>query len=157
MQWGRIPAQAATGLEARLLAKHYFDARILRAKNTPGRLALAPGQEVVLSSVGLVDGPMGSSDPRTDFPEVLNPIPGQEGIEGAKDVEPCEARANSKTGCAFAEVSKFNIAVDVVYFEDGTIWGNYGFGYALPTPDGIFQRVDARDFPGAAGPASRHD
>src|SRR5208282_927334 len=73
MQWGRIPAQAATGLEARLLAKHYFDARILRAKNTPGRLALAPGQEVVLSSVGLVDGPMGSLDPRTDFPEVLNP------------------------------------------------------------------------------------
>ena len=48
---------------------------------------------------------------------------------------------------AFAEVSKFNIGVDVVHFEDGTIWGNYGYGYATPNPDGIFTRVSAEGRP----------
>lgn len=68
------------------------------------------------------------------------------------DTEPCLDRINSKKGCAFSEVSMFNIGVDVVFFEDGSIWGNYGYGYALPGPDGIFKRVDARDFAGFVAP-----
>jgi hypothetical protein len=70
----------------------------------------------------------------------MNGIVYEEGIEEAKGAEPCLERINSKKGCAFAEVSKFNIGIDVVYFDDGTIWGNYGYGYAIPNPDGIFTR-----------------
>jgi hypothetical protein len=157
IHWGRIPPRAATGLESRFRAEGRWGSPVLDA-NTPLQsrpwLVLGPGQVATLSmSVG-VDGMIGSMDPRTDFSNVINTVLRTEGIEEATGEEPCTARANSKTGCAFAEVSKFNIGVDVVYFEDGTIWGNYGYGYALPNPDGIFRRVDAQDFPGIVSPAS---
>jgi hypothetical protein len=160
MQWGRIPPEAATGLVAQLRAHNIWGSSPVLSLHVPlearARLAWPPGQAVELSPAGRVDGMAGATDPRGGFPDVLNGILGREGIAEAQDEDPCEARAHSRTGCAFAEVSKFNIAVDVVYFGDGTLWGNYGYGYALPTPDGIFQRVDARDFPGAENPTSKN-
>ena len=68
-------------------------------------------------------------------------------------LEPCGAGANSKTGCAFSQVSKFNIGLDVVYFEDGTVWGNYGYGYAFPNPDGTYARIRTDDSQAAPSPA----
>ncbi len=159
MQWGRIPPEAATGLVEQLRAQHSWTSPVLSLDvplEARTRLAWPSGQAVELSPAGRVDGMSGATDPRGGFPNVLNGILGREGIAEAQDEDPCEARANSRTGCAFAEVSKFNIAVDVVYFGDGTLWGNYGYGYALPTPDGIFRRVDARDFPGAKNPTSKN-
>lgn len=154
VHWGRIPALTASGLEARYRAeaKGMFGDRAPLQGNE--WLRLAPGQEAILSLAGRVEGVWASTDPRHPFSNNMNGILYQEGLEVARDTEPCDVRANTKTGCAFAEVSKFNIGVDVVYFEDGTIWGNYGYGYALPNPDGIFTRVDAHDFPGIATPAS---
>src|SRR5208283_666773 len=105
-----------------------------------------PGEEITLSLADRGEGIWGGTDPRP-FSNVLNPTLRWEGLDEATGEKPCRERANSKTGCAFAKVSKFNIGIDIVYFEDGTIWGNYGYGYALPNPDGIFTRVDARDFP----------
>jgi len=125
--------------------------RILRQGNGP--LQLAPGEEVTLPTADGVEGMTIGTDPRGGLADIMSGIVSWEGLEEAKDAEPCSARRNSRRGCAFAEVSKFNIGIDVVYFEDGTIWGNYGFGYALPNPDGIFTRVDARDFPGIVSPA----
>ena len=101
---------------------------------------MGPGEEVTLSPAARVDGIGAITHPRKVFSNVMNGILFEEGIEEAKDTEPCRARANPKTGCAFAEVSRFNIGVDVVYFEDGTIRGTYGYGYALPNLDGIFTR-----------------
>jgi hypothetical protein len=84
----------------------------------------------------------------------MNAILYEEGLEEAKDARPCAERANSKTGCAFADVQKFNFGIDIVYFDDGTIWGNYGYGYATPNPDGIFTRVSAEGCPLVGGAAS---
>jgi len=155
LHWGLIPAYAASGLQSRYRAEskgRYGDRALLQGRAS---LLLAPGAEVTLSADGRVDGMAVGVDPRGGlFPSVMNGILSQEGIEEAKDAEPCAERSLSKTGCAFAEVSKFNIAVDVVYFDDGTIWGNYGYGYAIPNPDGIFTRVNARESPGIADPAS---
>jgi len=152
LHWGLIPAMTASGLEdryarARARGENW---RILRQGKDP--LRLAPGEEIALSPDGRDEGTWGFTDPRHGVTDSMNGIVGREGIDDARDTEPCEERANSKTGCAFAEVSKFNIGVDVVYFEDGTIWGNYGYGYALPNPDGIFTRVDAQHFPGLVSP-----
>jgi len=154
LHWGRVPALTASGLEARYHAEatgRYGDRALLQGEEW---LRLAPGEEVTLSLAGRVDGMAVITDPRTDFSNVMNGILHAEGIEEARDTEPCTDRANSKTGCAFAEVSKFNVGTDVVYFEDGTIWGNYGYGYARPNPDGVFTRVDAHDVPGLVSPAS---
>ena len=154
LHWGTIPALTASGLEGRYRAEakgRYEDRTLLQGKEW---LRLAPGDEVTLSLAGRVDGMAVPTDSREDFLGVMNRILYAEGIEEARDTAPCTDRANSKTGCAFAEVSKFNIGIDVVYFEDGTIWGNYGYGYALPNPDGIFTRVDAHDVPGLVRPAS---
>jgi hypothetical protein len=154
LHWGRVPALTASGLEARYRAEakgFYGDRALLQGEE---RLRVAPGEEVTLSLAGRVDGMAVITDPRTDFSDVMNRILHAEGIEEARDTEPCTDRANSKTGCAFAEVSKFNVGTDVVYFEDGTIWGNYGYGYARPNPDGVFTRVDAHDVPGLVSPAS---
>ena len=147
LHWGLIPALTASGLEARYRAeaKGLFGDRA--ALQGTERLWLPPAGEVTLSLAGRVDGVIGHLDPRHPFSNVMNGTLYAEGIEEARDAEPCVDRANSKTGCAFAEASKFNIGVDIVYFEDGTIWGNYGYGYALPNPDGIFTRVDAHDLP----------
>jgi hypothetical protein len=76
-----------------------------------------------------------------------------EGLDEAKDTQPCvTTRQYSGLGCAFAEVPKFNIGVDIVYFEDGTIWGNYGYGYGLPNPDGIFSRLNENGTPVTGSP-----
>lgn len=155
LHWGVIPGLTASGLEARLEARDPAEAGQSILLNGQEPLRLAPGDEITLSLHGRVDERMsGFSSPRANLSDVMNGIVFREGIEEARDTEPCNIRASSKTGCAFAEVSKFNIGLDMVYFEDGTIWGNYGYGYALPNPDGIFTRVDARDFPGIAGPGS---
>lgn len=152
LHWGLIPALTASGLEARYRAEArgmFGDRALLRGKEW---LRLAPGEQVTLSLAGSVDGGGAHTDPRKGLSDTMNGIVYREGLEEAKDTEPCVRRASSKTGCAFAEVSKFNVGVDVVYFEDGTIWGNYGYGYALPNPDGIFTRVDERDLQGGHKP-----
>lgn len=149
LHWGLIPGPAASGLEAR----YGEDGLTLLQGETPFRLE--PGDEITLSPAGRFDVGLASTDPRDGgFSNIMTYIVGDEAIDEARDTEPCEDRADSETGCAFAEVSKFNIGVDIVYFEDGTIWGNYGYGYALANPDGIFTRVDERDFPGLVSPAS---
>ncbi len=154
LHWGSIPGIAASGLEARFRAeaRGIFGDRVLLQGKHP--LRLAPGEEATLSLADGVEEGWGGLDPRAGVPELMNGIVFREGLEEAKNTEPCLERRRSKTGCAFAEVSKFNIAVQVVYFEDGTIWGNYGYGYALPNPDGIFTRVDAHDVPGMVSPGS---
>ena len=158
LHWGLVPGSAASGLEARYRAEArglFGDRIVLQGK---GRLLLVPGEEVTLSPADCVDGAehgRGSiSDPRHGPTDVMNGILFDEGIDEAQDTDPCEERANSKTGCAFAEVPKFNVGLDIVYFDDGTIWGNYGYGYAIPNPDGIFTRVEAHGSPRIASPAS---
>ena len=117
-------------------------------------LLVVPGAELTLSADGRTIGMMDGLPPRAAFPSLINAIVRQEGLDEAKNVEPCETRANSKTGCAFAEVPKFNFGIDVVYFEDGTIWGNYGYGYATPNPDGFFTRVNVHGASGITDPRS---
>lgn len=155
LHWGRIPAPALRGLEVRYgaEAKGIFGDRIpLQGKEG---LQVAPGEEITLSSAGRDDGVWIDMDPRKGARGAADGLVGAEGIEEAEGVEPCaERHGHSKTGCTFREVPKFNIGVDIVYFEDGTIWGNYGYGYALPNPDGIFTRVDERHFPGFVKPTS---
>lgn len=154
LHWGLIPGWTKSGLEARYRAEAkgiYGDRAPLEGEDP---LRLAAGEEIAL-----VPGRQGGVlwprlNPRHPFSEVVNQLLHYEGIEESTGTEPCSHRENSKTGCAFAEVSKFNVGVDIVYFEDGTIWGNYGYGYALPNPDGIFTRVDERDFPGIVRQAS---
>ena len=106
-----------------------------------GKLRLEPGQEMTLSIAGRAETLLTETDPRTAFSRFMNRIVRHEGIQEATNTKPCEERANSRSGCAFSEVSKFNIGIDVVYFDDGTIWGNYGFGYATPNPSGAITRV----------------
>ncbi|MGD0694771.1 MAG: hypothetical protein ABSB82_07935 [Terriglobia bacterium] len=155
LHWGLIPSMTASGVEARYTRARARgeEWRILRQGNGP--LRLAPGEEITLSPADRVEGIWGGIDPRAGVPEIMSGIVSREGFEEAKNTEPCLERRRSKTGCAFAEAPKFNIGIDVVYFEDGTIWGNYGFGYALPDPDGIFTRVNAGDLPGIVSPAPR--
>jgi hypothetical protein len=144
--WGLIPAMAASGLEARYRAD---DRRPEGRRASPegvllqGKqgLKIAPGEEVPLSLVGRGDGWTAVTEPKHPFTDHINGILYQEGIEEARDTEPCARRANSETGCAFAKISKFNIGIVVAYFEDGTIWGNFGYGYAEPGPGGIFART----------------
>jgi hypothetical protein len=152
MHWGRIPALAASGLEARYAraraeGKHWR--KLLEGKE---RLRIGPGEEITLSADSRVDGILLDAGPRKPFSVNLDSILYAEGIEEAKDTEPCALRHGSKDGCAFTEVSKFNVGIDIVYFEDGTIWGNYGYGYAQPNPDGIYTRVDAHDSTGLLNP-----
>ena len=150
LHWGLIPALTASGLEARY-ARYRAEGKQRILLEGQGLLRLVPGEEMTLSLAGRTDGILVHTDPRKPFTNVMSDIVHNESIEEAKDTEPCVDRARSKTGCAFAEVSKFNIGLDIVYFEDGTIWGNYGYGYAVPNPDGIFTRVDAH---GIAKPVS---
>lgn len=157
LQWGRIPAAAATGLETRLRAHHALPSAILDDTAPPERrplLALTPGGEISLSRDGRAEGLIAFTDPSRPFSETMLRVLVNEGMDEAKDTEPCLARRGSKLGCAFAEVSEFNVGIDIVYFENGTIWGNYGYGYAVPGPDGIFKRVDAHYSPGVASPDS---
>jgi hypothetical protein len=151
VSWGQIPAETASGLrdryraEQRRVSPYIEEGAPLEGK---GWLQLPPGQEITLSLAYRGDSWLTVTDPRKDFSNSMSVILHTEGIEEAKEAEPCSERISSKKGCAFSQVSKFNIGLDVVHFSDGTIWGNYGYGYALPNPDGIFKRVDARDFPG---------
>jgi len=116
--------------------------RILLQGNEP--LQFGPGEQIALSLAGRGDGFLAHTDPRHPFTNVVNGLVFNEGIDEARDTEPCRDRRNSKIGCAFSKVSKFNIGLGIVYFEDGTIWGNYGYGYAVPNPDGIYTRLEAR-------------
>ena len=142
LHWGFIPDRAAAGLRSRYNAEARPDRAVVQGKEP---LRLVPGGQVTLTSIGRVLGIGALTDPRHGVYDSVTGFLWGEGIEEAKDEQPCEWRANSKTGCAFAEVSKFNFGIDVVYFDDGTIWGNFGYGYALPNADGIFTRVNARD------------
>ncbi len=144
LHWGLIPPMTASCLEARY-AQARADGeywRVLRQGRGP--LQLPPGEEITLSLADRGEGLWGGTDPRP-FSNVLNPTLRWEGLDEATGEKPCRERANSQTGCAFAKVSKFNIGIDIVYFEDGTIWGNFGFGYGLPNPDGIFTRVSEQE------------
>jgi hypothetical protein len=153
VSWGRIPAETASGLKARYLAEGRRvsppGVEVGAPLEGKGLLRLEPGWEMPVSLTGRGDSLVTVTDPRHGFSDSMNVILHEEGIEEAKDAQPCLERINSKKGCAFSEVSKFNIGIDVVHFEDGTIWGNYGYGYAVPNPDGIFTRVNAHDSPGA--------
>jgi hypothetical protein len=157
LHWGLVPETAASALRSRYASwakGDYGDGsrKLLQGRNA---LLLAPGEEVTLSAelpaIWMVGGIAAEG---SHFPSPMNGILFEEGIEDAKDARPCAERANSRTGCAFAEVPKFNFGVDVVYFEDGTIWGNYGYGYATPNPDGIFTRVNTHDTPDNGSPPS---
>ena len=154
LHWGLIPGSARSGLEARYraVARGVYGDRVPLEGKEP--LRMVPGKEITLSWDGRVAGGA-HMDTRRRFADVVSLFLFNEGIEEATDTELCILRAysNPNKGCAFAEVPKFSIALDIVYFEDGTIWGNYGYGYALPNPDGIFTRVDATHFPGIASPA----
>jgi hypothetical protein len=151
VSWGRIATETLRGLKARYLAEGrrvspYVEEGVpLEGK---GLLRLESGWEMPVSVAGRGDSWLTVTDPRKGFSDSMNGILYQEGIEEARGGQPCLERRNSKNGCAFSEVSKFNIGLDVVHFEDGTIWGNYGYGYALPRSDGIFERVGVRNFPG---------
>ncbi|HEV2350162.1 MAG TPA: hypothetical protein VG028_09995 [Terriglobia bacterium] len=155
LHWGRMPAMTASGLRARNRATGRVDPPGFpdgKPLQGTGWLRFAPGEEIELSVAGRSDGFLTVTDPRHGFSDSMNLILYEEGLEEAQDTEPCDNRRASKQGCAFREVSKFNIGLDVVYFEDGTIWGNYGYGYALPNPDGIFTRAEPRDFLGGLKP-----
>ncbi|MBZ5670301.1 MAG: hypothetical protein LAO04_11295 [Acidobacteriia bacterium] len=152
LHWGLVPAVTASGLGARYRAEatgKYGDRALLHGK---GSLQLGAGQEIELSPAGRVDGMMGGTDPRSGFSVTLDGILYAEGIEEARDAEPCSSRHALRRGCAFADVSKFNIGIDIVYFEDGTIWGNYGYGYAKPNADGIYTRLGGDDPPSIVAP-----
>jgi len=150
LHWGLIPGMTASGLEARF-ARYRAEGRQRTLREGRGPFRLAPGEEMTLSPAESFEGIWDEMEPRKPAWDIMNTIVASEGIDEARGERPCVDRMHSKTGCAFAEVRKFNIGIDIVYFEDGTIWGNYGFGYALPNPDGIFTRVDALHFPGIAG------
>lgn len=155
LQWGRIPASVATGLEVRLRAINVLSSPILdvpaTAQTRPWR-GLPSGEDAVLSQDGRRDGLLSMITTR-GLSHLMNTIVHNEGLDEARDAEPCVAvRQYWRFGCAFAEVQKFNVGLDVVYFEDGTIWGNYGYGYALPNPDGIFTRLEGHDSSSAARP-----
>jgi hypothetical protein len=150
LHWGRIPAQLAAALRGR----HEAEGRGRVPLQGEQPLQIAPGQEVTLSLAGRGEGYMTRTDPFKPLQNVMNGILASEGIEVASGTEPCAVRFYSKTGCGFVEPSKFNIGIDIVYFEDGTIWGNYGYGYATPNSDGIYTRVETADSPGAPDPAS---
>jgi hypothetical protein len=158
LHWGLVPVATASGLRSRYAAwveaMGRRDVRPLLQGTKD--LLLPPGGEMTLSADGRGDSMVGGTGQGgRKYPAPLNAILWAEGIEEAKDARPCDERNNRETGCAFAEVSKFNIGVDVVHFEDGTIWGNYGYGYATPNPDGIFTRVSAEGCPlggAASGP-----
>ncbi len=136
--WGMIPAPAASGLQSRYKDEAIHGARaVVEGKEL---LRVGPGNVVTLSEAGRVYGIGAITDPRHGVSDIVNGLLYQDGIEEAKGTAPCAERVNSKTGSAFAEVSAFNIGIDVVYFDDGTIWGNYGYGYATPNPDRIFTR-----------------
>ncbi|MGO8736359.1 MAG: hypothetical protein ACLQVM_26600 [Terriglobia bacterium] len=157
LHWGLVPHATASGLRSRYAAwveahRSRDDRPLLQGTKA---LLLPPGGELTLSADGRGDSMVGGTDQRgRKYPGPLNWILSQEGIEEAKGARTCDERNNPKTGCAFAEVPKFNIGVDVVYFEDGTIWGNYGYGYATPNPNGIFTRVSAEGCPLTGGAAS---
>ena len=151
MHWGRMPAQVVSALQAG------YDANGTELIPLQGKepLQFAPGEQIALSLPGRVDGfsvHKGWTEP-PQFTGIVNGILSREGIAEARDAEPCRMRAISQTGCAFAKVSEFNIGLDIVYFEDGSIWGNYGYGYALPNPDGIHTRVQAHDSQGSLSAA----
>ncbi len=150
--WGRIPAGTASGLQARYRPEakgEYGDRFPLEGKRS---LQLGSGEQLELLAADRVVGVGEMTDPRLGAGYYLFRILYEEGIEEAKGAKPCVERRNSKTGCAFADIPKFNVAIDIVYFDDGTIWGNFGYGYARPNPDGIYTRVNVPDPPGAAGP-----
>jgi len=148
LHWGLVPAATASGLQSRFAVDKWRDGLHNAVPQGTKPLLLPPGGELALSADGRRDGMVGGTTQiPSHFPAPLNAILWEEGINEAKGAQPCEERANSKTGCSFAEVSKFNIGIDVVYFDDGTIWGNYGYGYATPNPDGIFTRVSEQGCP----------
>jgi len=157
LHWGLVPAATASGLRSRYAAwveamGRREDRPVLQGTKA---LLLPPGGEITLSADGRGDGIVGGVDQRgREFPAPLNGILWDEGIEEATDARPCDERYNPTTGCAFGEVSKFNIGADVVHFEDGTIWGNYGYGYATPNPNGIFTRVSTGGCPLVGGAAA---
>jgi len=153
LHWGLIPIAAASGLRSRYTSDYRRGERkLLQGRN---ELLLAPGEEVTLSADGRAAGWVGGvAAEGSHFPSPLNGILYEEGLDEAKDARPCVERANSRTGCAFVEVPKFNFGIDIVYFEDGTMWGNYGYGYATPNPDGVFTRLNTHDASDTDSPAS---
>jgi hypothetical protein len=154
LHWGLIPAATVSGLEARYRAeaRGHFDDRTLSVRGE-GSLRLAPGDGITFSLAGRSDGVVAHVDPIQGIPGLMNRVVYLEGIDEARGTKPCAERIHSNTGCAFAEVPKFNIGVDIAYFEDGTIWGNHGYGYALPNSNGIFTRVSALNSLGVASAA----
>ena len=124
LHWGLIPAVAASGLRSR----HALEYRTGEMKFPEGRnaLLLAPGEEVTLSAelpaVWMVGGVAAEG---SHFPSPMNAILAQEGLDEAKDARPCAERANSRTGCAFAEVPKFNFGIDIVLLRGRNDLGEF--------------------------------
>jgi hypothetical protein len=107
-------------------------------------LRLTPGLQVALSPADAGIYPA-ATNPRDRFSVDMEML--REGLEKTQDTtESVFSRANSKFGWAYRAVPKFNVGIVVVYFDDGSIWGNFGFGYGVPNPDGVFTRVSESEF-----------
>jgi hypothetical protein len=152
LHWGRLPAETAKALKARYAA----DGRGIRADypepwSLPlqgrGPLLLAPGWQIPLSPAD-AGNDEAVTDPRKPFSGSVFRRLQSEGLEEPQGTEPCENGADSEVRCGFRAVPKFNVGIVVVYFEDGTIWGSFGFGYGHPNSDGIFARVSEQEFLG---------
>ncbi len=149
LHWGRLPADTAKALQARYSAEGRTEVTYPEPWAMPlqgkGPLRLAPGSQVALFPPDVGRYPA-VTDPRHRFSACLDMQLEAEGLEKAQGTtESLVSRANSEFGWAYRAVPKFNVAIVVVYFADGTIWGNFGFGYGVPNPDGIFTRVSERE------------
>ena len=152
--WGLVPASVARGLRSRFKAEAkglHGDRTLIEGKEP---IELPPGAQIELSPSRRGNGRGATTEPRKSIANSVSGAVASVGIEEAKGEKPCAQRTNVNVGCGFEEVSKFNIAIDVVYFADGTIWGNFGYGYATPNPDGIFTRVNGDGSQRIAEPAS---
>lgn len=152
LHWGLLPAVTAAALQARYAPDLRTARRVLLEGKEP--LRLDPGGEITLSAAGRADGMLTHTDLRHGFADTLGNIVYTEGIDELGMTPPPAEAANSGTRRTLSYVSKFNVSIDVVYFEDGTRWANYGYGYASPNSDGTFTRLDAEEPPETSGPPS---
>jgi hypothetical protein len=145
LHWGRVPVDTAKALQARYSAEGRGEVTYPEPWTMPlqgkDSLRLTPGSRIALSPADAGRSPA-VTDPRHHFHGNVDMLLDREGLEKAEGTtESLISRAHSKFGWAYRAVPKFNVGIVVVYFDDGSIWGNFGFGYGVPNPDGIFSRV----------------
>ncbi len=147
LHWGRLPTDTAKALQARYSAEGRSEVTYPEPWTMPlqgkDSLRLTPSLQVALSPADAGRYPA-VTDLRDRFSVDMALL--REGLEKTQGTtESLVSRANSEFGWAYRAVPKFNVAIVVAYFADGTIWGNFGFGYGVPNPDGIFSRVSERE------------